>query len=153
MFPDFNFDEALETIEQVNNEQSDSITLGRVLIYEFIGNKATVVIENGKPKEAKTIKEKVMMYAQMLLRTELNKYNVYKDTDFGMTYFNYRGNRILPSGFINSELKREIEEKLMRLSVVDSISDFSAKMNGTVLNVEFTINLNDNSSVSISEVI
>jgi hypothetical protein len=154
MFPSFNFDDALKTIEQTTSNESDSITLDRVFLMEFEGNKAKVVIENGKPVEAKTTKVKVEMYAQMLLRTELDKYNVYKDTDFGMTYFKYRGNRQLPVGFINSELKREISEKLTKLSVVDSVSDFSAKISEGTLDVEFTIHLiDDESTVGISEVI
>lgn len=153
MFPNFNFDEAIETIEQTTNNSSNSITLGRVFLMKFEGSKASFILENGRPVEATTVKEKVQMYAQWLLRTEAGKYNVYKNTEFGMTYFKYRGNRQLPVGFINSELKREIEEKLTILSVVDSISDFSSKLNESTLEVEFTINLIDDSTVPISEVI
>jgi len=153
MFPNFNFDTALETIEQETNNQTDSITLGRVFLMEFDGNKAKFVLENGRPVEAKTTKEKVQMYTQLLLRTESGKYSIYKDTDFGMTYFKYRGNRQLPVGFINSELKREIEEKLTILSVVESVSDFSATLNDNVLEIDFTINLVDGSAVPVSEVV
>lgn len=152
MFPSFSFDDAIQTITEESN-QSDSITLGRVFKIDFEGNKATVVMENGKPVEATTIQEKVQRYVQLLLRTELEKFNVYKDTEFGMTYFKYRGNRLLPKGFINSELKREIEEKITQLSVVDSISNFNAKMNDSTLEIDFTINLVDGTSISTSEVI
>lgn len=151
MFPDFDFNEAIETIEE--DIENNSIKLGRVFLIEFKGNKANVIMENGKPKEASTIQEKVQMYAQMLLRTELDKYKIYIDTDFGMTYFKYKGNRLLPKGFINSELKRELEEKITKLSVVDSITDFNAKVEGSVLNINFTINLVDSSSLQVSEVI
>lgn len=151
MFPDFDFNEAIETIEE--DVENNSIKLGRVFLIKFEGNKANVIMENGKPKEATTIQEKVQMYAQMLLRTEVDKYKIYKDTDFGMTYFKYKGNRLLPKGFINSELKRELEEKILKLSVVDSITDFNARIEGNVLNINFTINLVDNSSLQVSEVI
>lgn len=149
MFPSFNFDTETTTEENV----VISTELGRVFLMKFNGNKATIVLENGKPKEATTNKEKVEMYVQMLLRTEFEKYKVYKDTGFGMTYFKYRGNKQLPIGFINSELKREIEEKVTALTVVDSISNFSAAIKGTVLQVDFTINLTDNTNLQISEVI
>jgi len=150
VFPSFNFDTVQSNTEE--NEVS-STELGRVFLMKFNGNKATIILENGKPKEATTNKEKVKMYVQMLIRTELRKYKVYKDTDFGMTYFKYLGNKQLPTGFINSEFKREIEEKVTVLSVVNSISNFSSAMKGTVLQVDFTINLTDSTNLQISEVI
>jgi hypothetical protein len=120
---------------------------------KFTGNKATIILENGRPKEAATSKEKVEVYVQMLIRTELDKYKVYKGTGFGMTYFKYRGNKQLPIGFINSEFKREIEEKVTALSVVDNISNFSIAIKGTALQVDFIINFTDNTNLQISEVI
>ncbi|MTI65172.1 MAG: DUF2634 domain-containing protein [Firmicutes bacterium] len=151
MFPNLD----LESIaEQINNEvtQENSTEIGRVFLMQFNGNKATVIMENGKPKEA-TTKEKVQMYTQMLLRTKLDKYKVYKNEDFGMTYFNYMGMRNLPQNFINIEFKRELEEKLKQLNIVDSITNFSANKQGSVLYVEFTINLINGESIEISEVI
>ena len=120
MFPDLDLD-TLATEINASVEEEGSAGTGRVFLMEFSGKKATVVMENGRPKEASTTSEKVRMYAQMMLRTAYEKYSVYEDTGFGMTYYNYLGNRSMPSGFLNSEMKREIGAGLKSLSAVDSI--------------------------------
>ena len=74
-----------------------------------------MVLENGKPKFAETLEEKIQMYLQVLLRTELDKYEIYSGTGFGMTYFAFRGKKI-PNSIVISEIKREITEKLKKIT-------------------------------------
>ncbi|WP_027399088.1 DUF2634 domain-containing protein [Anaerovorax odorimutans] len=148
MFPTFDFDNNIET---TNEETESPISLGRVFIMDFNNGKAIVRMENGKPVEAKTIKEKVQTYIKVLLNTQYEKYRVYKDTGFGMTYFNYLGYRDLDKGFIHSELKREITEKIKALDVISDVIDFSAHILGTTLNVVLTVNLIDETSATIQE--
>ena len=150
MFPNINFETA---IEKTNGENAQIQRLGKVFMIRNVGDRLVVEMENGKPKEAQTISEKIQMYLKLLLKTELNKYNVYKNTSFGMTYFKFRGDNLLPLSFISAELKREIAEKVARLEEINSISDFSTARNGSDLNIYFNVDLKDGSTLTISEVI
>ena len=140
-------------VEIINSEtSSESVkSLGTVFMLSFNEkNEARVIIENGKVKRAETIGEKLQMYIQMFLRTERDKFKIYEDTEFGMTYFYYRGYKV-PQGFILSELKRETEENLKKISVFDSVDNFEAILNSSKLEVSFNLNLKDGTTIEISE--
>lgn len=150
MFPVVDLD---KIVLEINNEEEKSTTvLGSVILMDFSDSKKVVKIENGRPVLCQTNKEKVEVYIKLLLRTHLDKYKVDKNTGFGMTYFNYRGMQ-LPQGFLESELKRELEEKLRLLNIVDDIIDFYAGLNNNTLHIEFTILLYDGTTLDIEEVI
>lgn len=148
MFPTMDLDSIANQINEEENELNKT-TLGRVFMINFIENKATIIMENGRPKECKTIEEKVKVYVQVLLRTAYEKFKVYKDTEFGMTYFNYRGRRNLPQGFMESEMKREIETSLFKLNIVERIQEFSAKLTSVEFECNFEIILKDGQTVGI----
>lgn len=141
LYPTLNLDTLAEELNQAL-ETTTTNMIGKVFLLEFIDNKARVVIENGKLKEAETVKEKIQMYIQVLLRTELDKYYIYENTKFGMTYFKFRGQK-LPQSFIIAEIKREIEENLLRINLIDSINNFTANMTLTTVNISFEVILKD----------
>jgi len=58
MFPDFDFQAVTEDIA-AELGQSSVIELGRVFIFDW--EKKKMIIENGRPKEAVTDKEKVQL--------------------------------------------------------------------------------------------
>ena len=149
LFPTLNLDTLVENInEQIEKENLHEI--GKVILLTFNErNESRVVMENGKPKFAETLEEKIQMYLQVLLRTELNKYKIYSGTGFGMTYFSFKGKKI-PNSIIISEIRREITEKLKKLSKFDGITEFTAELTETTLNVSFELNLNDNTTLKIS---
>lgn len=150
MFPSFDFENITEKIENNNDNNSPTI-LGRIFKLDYNGNKATVKMLNGKPVEAITLSDKVQEYIKLLLRTQFDKYNVYKGTTFGMTYFNYLGHKDVNIGLLKSEFKREIVERVEALDVVDSITDFTFERQNTTLNVSFKVNLVDSTSTEINE--
>lgn len=148
MFPTLNLDTLVQNInEQIEKENSREI--GKVILLTFNEkNQASVVIENGRPKFAETLEEKIQMYLQVLLRTELDKYEIYSGTGFGMTYFSFQGKKI-PNSIVISEIKREVTEKLKKLSKFESISNFTAELIETKLTVNFELNLNNNTTLKI----
>lgn len=149
LFPTLNLDTLVENInEQIEKENLHEI--GKVILLTFNEkNESRVVMENGKPKFAETLEEKIQMYLQVLLRTELDKYKIYSGTGFGMTYFSFKGKKI-PNSIIISEIRREITEKLKKLSKFDSITEFTAELTETTLNINFKLNLNDSTTLKIS---
>ena len=148
MFPTLNLDTLVSSINQ-QIEKENSHEIGKVILLTFNDrNEASVVLENGKPKFAETLEEKIQMYLQVLLRTELDKYEIYNGTGFGMTYFAFRGKKI-PNSIVISEIKREITEKLKKISKFESITNFTAELTGSSLNVSFELNLNNNTTLKI----
>ncbi|MHC1723038.1 MAG: DUF2634 domain-containing protein [Aminipila sp.] len=155
MFPTLDIDSIVNKTIEETSTGSNFTSLGRVMVMDFndIDGKATVKIANGKPVEAVSTAEKIQEYVKLLLRTALDKYKVYKDTEFGVSYFKYMGRRDLPMGFIQSEVKREIVEKIEKLNAVESVTDFESSLSGTTLTVQFTINLIDSTSTIINEMV
>ena len=148
MFPTLNLDTLVSSINQ-QIEKENSHEIGNVILLTFNDrNEASVVLENCKPKFAETLEEKIQMYLQVLLRTELDKYQIYSGTGFGMTYFAFRGKKI-PNSIVISEIKREITEKLKKISRFESITNFKAELTGATLNVSFELNLNNNTTLKI----
>ena len=149
MFPTLNLDTIAESINaQIEKENTHEI--GEVILLTFDNfNNASVVLENGKPKFATTLEEKIQMFLQVLLRTELNKYEIYNNTGFGMSYFAFKGKKI-PNSIVISEIKREIMEKMKKLSKFESITNFTAELTEVTLNVSFQLNLTDDTTLLIT---
>lgn len=139
--PIVNLDNLITSINQEVVEETKP--LGIIHVIEFSNNQLSVIIEDGKPKIAENNRDKIKSFLSVLLITQLNKYKVYKTESFGLTYFNYIGQKSLPQGFIDSEFKRELEEWLLKLNIVDSLTDFSFTRYQTVLEINFTVILKD----------
>lgn len=106
------------------------------------------VMENGTPVEI-TGRDAVAQWLELLVRTRLDKYEVYRDTGFGHTAEKYLGFRELPRGFIESEFKREIEEASKLNPAIASVSNFSAVRTTRGLDVYFTAHLKNGDSVEV----
>ena len=130
LYPTLNLDTLADEINEASVLESSRV-IGKVFLASFTSdNKARIVIENGKPKPAETTQEKIQMYVQVLLRTELDKIYIYESKNFGMTYFKYRGQKV-PQSFILSNMKTEIETNLKKINLIDSITSFSAVLTVT----------------------
>ena len=72
-----------------------------------------VVVKDGKT-EITDKKKQVQQWIFLLLHTEMEKYKVYKDTEFGIRFlYEMRGNEFYSSGFTIAQIKDELEEKLL----------------------------------------
>lgn len=99
-------------------------------------------------------KESIKQFITTLLKTESGKYKVYTDDEtdnFGISIYKYIGDRIINNGFIISELKREIEEQLLKHDFIESIKDFSTEFKGRSLIISFLVKLSDNSTINIMQ--
>ena len=148
MFPTLNLDTLAKEINQASVTASTK-EIGKVFLTDYTANnQARIVIENGKPKKAETVKDKIKEYIQVLLRTELDKFHIYQGKNFGMTYFKYRGQKV-PQSFILSNMKTEIENNLKRISLVDSITNFKTVLSEITVNVSFDVILKDGETFSV----
>lgn len=97
-------------------------TLGKVFLFDF--EKKQHVLKDGKPVKA-TYEQAIKQWVSFLFITELDAYEVYKDTDFGLMIKQFIGRRDLPITVISSELKRQIEEKVILHPEIQSIENFN----------------------------
>jgi hypothetical protein len=65
--------------------------------------------------------------------------------------YSFVGYRNLPFGFINSELKRQIEEQLTTHPLINSILNYKSYKESTSLYVEFVLVTTENENLVFNE--
>lgn len=144
MFPELNIDNVVQK-ETVNKAKQ-----GKTFLYDF--EKGDFVIRDGKLVELEGI-EAIKVWIEKILRTESFKFKLYKDSEYGTTIKQLVQGRKAPQFFLQSEVKREIEEALKRNVEIDRVEDFRTEQNLTTLIIYFTVILKNgeafNQEVSI----
>lgn len=138
MFPKIEADLQLTVLDMQEKKQP---TLGRVLKFDY--DKGCHVLKDGRFVEC-TALEAVMQYIEHVLRTELDKYRVYKvekDDDFGISVYRYIGSKKLPPDYFASELKREITEQMENHKYIDYVDGYKYEFKERKLFAEFTCHL------------
>lgn len=106
------FPKSLNTITSIiiaNSETSNNKY--KDLLFDTTSKK--VVVRDGKT-EFTDKKKQVQQWIFLLIHTEMEKYKVYKDTEFGIRFlYEMRGNEFYSSGFTIAQIKDELEEKLL----------------------------------------
>lgn len=131
IFPVFNN----EAIEEVKTETSGT----KEILFDFKTKR--VVIRDGKVVMASKV-EAVVQWIELLIRTEVDKYNVYKETEFGLTnLYALRGHSIYETPFFIMELERELKEKIESKSEISLVKDISTEHNFNKLIITLTVEL------------
>lgn len=128
--------------ESVNSSVSLSIDeeVKRSFVFDF--KTGQHLIQGGMVAETTKL-QAVEQWIELMLRTTLDKYAVYRDTVFGHTAEKYIGYRELPFGFIESELEREIREACTLNPAIETLSDFKVVRTVRGLDVTFNAHLKD----------
>lgn len=103
----------------------------------FDWEKGDFVIVNGSPRLA-VGKERVKNYTQKVLRTQLDKYELYRGTGFGINTDKIIGKSVAQD-YKQSEIRRNITEELLKDDSIIGIENFSIEQDGTHLNISFTL--------------
>lgn len=130
--------------EEIQEETEQS--LGKVYKFDFDNNK--YLLKDGKLIET-TKTEAIQQFVRWTLKTIIKKYKIY-DEDYGMDY-SFVGYRNLPFGFVNSELKRQIEEQLTTHPLINSILNYKSYKESTSLYVEFVLVTTENENLVFNE--
>ena len=106
------FPKSLNTISSVTITNSEtSNNKYKDLLFDTTSKK--VVVRDGKT-EFTDKKKQVQQWIFLLIHTEMEKYKVYQDTEFGIRFlYEMRGNEFYSSGFTIAQIKDELEEKLL----------------------------------------
>lgn len=135
MFPSLDFD---SNIYQTDTETNQP--LGKSFAFDF--SEGDFIVKDGKLVKAEDV-EAIKVWIQKMIMTERYKFAIYEDVDYGVTIKKLIMGKRYPTGFINSELKREITESMLRHPMITRIEDFATRQNGYTLTINFTVILKD----------
>lgn len=111
------------------------------------------IMKNAVLVECNTI-QGVQQFIQNVLRTKINSYKVYTEDEteaFGISIYDYLGQRTLPLGYLNSELKREVTEQLLKHPLIASVNDWKGTREKRGLHISFTVTLADGTEIKESD--
>lgn len=139
IFPELNLDNIVEELQTEEKKKQ-----GKTFLYDF--KKGDFVIKDGRFVEVDGI-EAIKVWIEKILRTEKFKFKIYKENEnadeYGTTIKKLIQGRKVPQFFLQSELKREIEEALKKHSEIDRIENFRTEQNQVTLRIYFTVILKD----------
>ena len=117
-------------------------------IFDFKTKK--MVMKDGKVVMA-TGKEKIKQWIELLIRTEVDKYKVYKGTDFGLKdLYNLQGHQLFTSNYGISQMKADIKRSIEVKKEVNSVQNITITNNFNKLKIELTVMVDE--EVIVSEV-
>ncbi|WP_353096246.1 DUF2634 domain-containing protein [Tissierella praeacuta] len=135
IFPELNLD---NVVKELKNEEKKN--QGKTFLFDF--KKGDFVLKDGRLVEVEG-KEAIKVWIEKILRTEKFKFEIYKEdenfNEYGTTIKKLIQGRKVPQFFLQSELRREIEEALKRHSEIDRIEDFRTDQEMTTLKIYFTV--------------
>ena len=95
-------------------------------------------MKNGNPVVLEGV-DALKLWIQKCIRTQLNRYSIYKGKQYGANIEDLVIGKSYGNGFAESELRREIEEALLRHEDILSLSDFSVSTTHKLMEVSFTL--------------
>ena len=117
-------------------------------LFDFKNKK--MVMKDGKVVMA-TGKEKIKQWIELLIRTEVDKYKVYKGTDFGLKdLYNLQGHQLFTSNYGISQMKADIKRSIEVKKEVNSVQNITITNNFNKLKIELTVMVDE--EVIVSEV-
>jgi hypothetical protein len=131
-----------------NTISSVTVTNNKTLINKykdllFDTTTKKVIVKDGKT-EFTDKKKQVQQWIFLLLHTEMEKYKVYQDTEFGIRFlYEMRGNEFYSSGFTIAQIKDELEEKLLLNKNIQSVESINITKNFNSLVFDIVVIVND----------
>lgn len=127
-------------IEETQKNVVDVVENGYKDIYFDIKSKKIVVVD-GKVQIANK-KQQIQQWLYLLIHTELGKYKVYENTDFGISFlYEMKGHEYYSSGFTIAQIQDELTEKIKIHKWVDSVESIEIEKGSTGLNITITLNI------------
>ena len=107
------------------------------------------VVRDGKLIECDGI-EAVKVWIEKILRTEKGRFKIYDNTEYGAHLEDLIIGNSYTVAFIESELKREIEDAILQSPQIRSVSNIKITRGINSLTVELEVKLNDTGGNSIT---
>lgn len=128
-----------QTIKNQNlNIRKDETTItGKSFLFDF--NTGEFVIKDGKLVEIDGY-DALKIWINKVLKTTKNKFEIYNNTNYGITDFRELITNGFPLAFIKSEIEREVRNILLKNTSINSVENFRFERNKRLLTVIFDCN-------------
>lgn len=147
MFPtDIDLEELLKIKE--NEQAAQSSRIGRSFLFNFFAGQHNIV--DGAVAECDELTA-IQQWLELMCRTTLDKYEVYRGEPFGTSAEKFIGRRTLPQGFVASELEREISESVRLNPAVERAGNFSIERQPNGMRIAFTAYLKNGELLEVCE--
>lgn len=117
--------------------------------YLFDFNTGDFIVRDGKLIECDGI-DAVKVWIEKILRTEKGRFHIYDNTEYGAHLEDLIIGNSYTVAFIESELKREIEDALLQNPQIRHVSNIKITRGINSLTVELEVKLNDAGGNSIT---
>nr|DAL25291.1 MAG TPA_asm: Protein of unknown function (DUF2634) [Caudoviricetes sp.] len=134
-----------------NDNIEDTEEVGTDFLFDY--KTGQHILNNGILKECSEVGS-IKQYIQNVLRTQANIYDIYltgENDIFGISIYRYLGTRTLPMGYLNSELKREVIQQLLKHPKISSVTGWQGKRERQGLTISFTVILKDGTILEESD--
>lgn len=149
MFPsDINLEELIKEAESEPIENSSRI--GRSFLFDFETGQHQIV--DGAVKECDELTA-IKQWLELMVKTTLDKFLVYKDTGFGTSAEKFIGRRTLPKGFVASELEREVKESCTLNPAIERTENFEVTRTVRGMQIAFTVYLKNGELLEVNEIV
>ena len=126
--------------EETPKNAVDDTKNGYKDIYFDIKTKKIVVVD-GKVQIASK-KQQIQQWLYLLIHTELGKYKVYENMDFGISFlYEMKGHEYYSSGFTIAQIQDELTEKIKIHKWIDSVESIEIEKGFTGLNITITLEI------------
>lgn len=142
------FPEISVNIEEI--ETPTKTSLGKVYLFDFKTGRH--VTRDGKLVECTEV-QAVKQWVELLLRTQLEKYPVYRDTYFGLSTDDIIGNKSIPVIMAQAIIEEEIKEKCLEHILIRAITNFSIDRTDRGLTIGFNVVLKNGNTQGVSAIV
>lgn len=135
------FPKSLNTITITTTDSKNLNSNYKDLLFDTMSKK--VVVRDGKT-EITNKKQQVKQWIFILINTEMEKYKIYKNTEFGIRFlYEMKGNEFYSSGFTIAQIKDELEEKLLLNKNIQRVESIEITKNFNSLEFDIAVIVED----------
>jgi phage baseplate assembly protein W len=127
-----------ETADLPQSAAKDTIKYGFGKSFLFDFEKGDFVLRDGKAQVIDDIPA-LKVWIEKILRTKRDEYKIYENTPYGSRFDDLVVGSIYPPAFIDSELRREVEDALTQNPRIITVSDFTVDRSASNCAVSFTV--------------
>ena len=110
--------------------------------YLFDFNKGDFVVRDGKLGECDGM-DAMKVWIEKILKTEKGRYRIYDGTGYGCQLEDLIIGNTYTLEFTEAELKREVEEAILKNPLVISVSNFTLTKTANALTIQIEVKTND----------
>lgn len=135
------FPNQIEKIEDFKKEEITASSGICDILFDVSAKK--IVVDNGNTVKADK-KQLVQQWLFMLIHTEIDKYNVYKGTGFGLDFlYKMKGHEYYSSGFAIAQIEEELRNKIIVHPYVDEVISITVEKEFSKLIISVVLRIDD----------